>query len=304
VIRIPRTTLACIDCALPSLGARAMALSMRQCEYGQAMLLTDSPAAALPDLDARIRVVPIPPLASAREYSRFVMKELAGHVETDFVQLVQWDGYVIRGEAWEDAFLDYDYIGARWWFHRPPHDVGNGGFSLRSRRLLEATRDPAVEVADAEDDAICRVHRALLEERFGIRYAPGAVADRYAFEGSKPTGREFGFHAIYNLPRFLGEQALSEVLDAIPEDRFSGSSTVSLVEWLAFAGRKREALKYAKRMRARRYERVSPDFLGRLLARMPTLVGRNEPCPCGSGRAYKRCCGSIESWSPGLGQPA
>jgi uncharacterized protein len=21
-------------------------------------------------------------------------------------------------------------------------------------------------------------------------------------------------------------------------------------------------------------------------------VGRNEPCPCGSGRKYKRCCGS------------
>jgi uncharacterized protein len=23
-------------------------------------------------------------------------------------------------------------------------------------------------------------------------------------------------------------------------------------------------------------------------------VGRNEPCPCGSGRKYKRCCGSAE----------
>jgi len=21
-------------------------------------------------------------------------------------------------------------------------------------------------------------------------------------------------------------------------------------------------------------------------------VGRNEPCPCGSGRKYKRCCGA------------
>jgi uncharacterized protein YecA (UPF0149 family) len=23
-----------------------------------------------------------------------------------------------------------------------------------------------------------------------------------------------------------------------------------------------------------------------------TKVGRNEPCPCGSGRKYKRCCGA------------
>jgi preprotein translocase subunit SecA len=23
-------------------------------------------------------------------------------------------------------------------------------------------------------------------------------------------------------------------------------------------------------------------------------VGRNEPCPCGSGRKFKRCCGRME----------
>ena len=30
------------------------------------------------------------------------------------------------------------------------------------------------------------------------------------------------------------------------------------------------------------------------LARRPTRkkVGRNEPCPCGSGRKYRRCCGA------------
>jgi uncharacterized protein len=25
-----------------------------------------------------------------------------------------------------------------------------------------------------------------------------------------------------------------------------------------------------------------------------TKIGRNEPCPCGSGKKYKRCCGSVE----------
>lgn len=25
-----------------------------------------------------------------------------------------------------------------------------------------------------------------------------------------------------------------------------------------------------------------------------TKTGRNEPCPCGSGKKYKRCCGSID----------
>jgi len=29
--------------------------------------------------------------------------------------------------------------------------------------------------------------------------------------------------------------------------------------------------------------------------RRPVKVGRNEPCPCGSGRKWKRCCGTPTS---------
>ena len=34
-----------------------------------------------------------------------------------------------------------------------------------------------------------------------------------------------------------------------------------------------------------RFDREDPPAFGR-------KVGRNEPCPCGSGRKYKRCCGA------------
>ena len=27
--------------------------------------------------------------------------------------------------------------------------------------------------------------------------------------------------------------------------------------------------------------------------RKPKKVGRNEPCPCGSGKKYKKCCGKM-----------
>jgi preprotein translocase subunit SecA len=27
------------------------------------------------------------------------------------------------------------------------------------------------------------------------------------------------------------------------------------------------------------------------MAQRKTKVGRNDPCPCGSGRKYKKCCG-------------
>jgi len=31
-------------------------------------------------------------------------------------------------------------------------------------------------------------------------------------------------------------------------------------------------------------------------------VGRNEPCPCGSGRKYKKCCYKEEETAAGGGQ--
>jgi SWIM/SEC-C metal-binding protein len=34
-------------------------------------------------------------------------------------------------------------------------------------------------------------------------------------------------------------------------------------------------------------------------AKAATVPGRNDPCPCGSGRKYKKCCGANAPASPG-----
>ncbi len=39
-------------------------------------------------------------------------------------------------------------------------------------------------------------------------------------------------------------------------------------------------------------ELVPGPAVSRPVARAAPKVGRNEPCPCGSGRKYKRCCGA------------
>ncbi|MDV2479406.1 MAG: SEC-C metal-binding domain-containing protein, partial [bacterium] len=42
---------------------------------------------------------------------------------------------------------------------------------------------------------------------------------------------------------------------------------------------------------------LPPEAMGGAAARPETYrregpkIGRNEPCPCGSGKKYKRCCG-------------
>ncbi len=40
----------------------------------------------------------------------------------------------------------------------------------------------------------------------------------------------------------------------------------------------------------RREIQQNQDRIESLSARLPRKVGRNEPCPCGSGRKYKHCC--------------
>ncbi len=50
--------------------------------------------------------------------------------------------------------------------------------------------------------------------------------------------------------------------------------------------------------KGRRRERPPSDL--QTIRRAELKVGRNEPCPCGSGKKYKKCCGSRAGNSPTL----
>jgi hypothetical protein len=287
-MRLHGVTLVCADCAHPALGARAIAKSLEQCEFERAVLFTDAHA----QVPAGVELVTIAPIASSLDYSRFMLKELVRHVDTEFVQVVQWDGYVVRGAAWTDDYRRFDYIGARWWFRPEGRDVGNGGFSLRSRKLLEALQDERVAVSDPEDDVICLQHRDRLEAR-GIRFADSATARQYAFEGEAPTGRELGFHRVFNLPYFNGREELAALMGALPDRELVSPAGVTMVGNLAALGRKGEAITYARRICRDRngFHRALPEeFRSRLFRTVSTLAGGDESCP------FRRCCGVSTAW--------
>jgi uncharacterized protein YecA (UPF0149 family) len=37
-------------------------------------------------------------------------------------------------------------------------------------------------------------------------------------------------------------------------------------------------------------ENIGKEFQENQTARRESFVGRNDPCPCGSGNKYKKCC--------------
>jgi hypothetical protein len=132
----------------------------------------------------------IPKIQSTIEYSQFCIKELYKWVHTSHVLIIQYDGYIINTGAWEDCFLDYDYIGAPW----PDGQIGNGGFSLRSTNLQRVLAlDTQLNGCHPEDAIICRSNRNMLERKYNMRFPPLEIAKKFSceFEWNNFT---FGFH--------------------------------------------------------------------------------------------------------------
>lgn len=290
MLDLPRVTVCCVDCVNHDLAIAALQQSAQHASFARVLFLTDRDVAA-----DGIECVRIAPLTSREDYSRFVIKELADFIHTDFVLLVQWDGFVVNPAAWSDDFLEHDYIGARWPDRTDGLTVGNGGFSLRSKRLLLALRDPVVVPEPLEDVAICRTFRRHLEAAHGIRFAPEDVADRFSFEATAFRTLPFGFHGLFNFWMFLDARGLAAFL-AMATPRILGSvQCLRLAKNYVDLKRLDEA-----RMVLRRIVDAHPG--GEAVMLLATLDGaarpgstatpsRNAPCPCGSGKRYKECHG-------------
>lgn len=179
----------------------ALRASMEGLAFADCVLFTDADVSVA---GTGVRIAPIQRLSSSRDYSDFMVRDLAMHIGTSHCLIVQWDGFVINPERWDPAFLEFDYIGAPWPQFEDGRDVGNGGFSLRSRRLLQACQDPRFVMDGPEDVAICRLNRAMLEEQHGIRFADRAMAERFSYERSMPMQPTFGFHGVFNLIDTIG----------------------------------------------------------------------------------------------------
>lgn len=293
--RLAGVTLACIDTVNHALALRALDRSRQSIDFARCVLLTDALPADVPAPDG-IETVSIAPLASRDDYSRFILKDLAAHIDTAHVLLVQWDGYIVNPAAWDDAFVAVDYLGARWFWHDDGHDVGNGGFSLRSRRLLAALQDSRITLVEAEDVTIGRAFRDLLERDHGIRFAQGALADRFAFEAAYPIGRPFGFHGLYNFCRVVPPTELAALVSTFSPAIVRSPQLAQLLRNCVAMAQWAPAIAIAKRL----LETIPEQAEARaLLARSEVAlargegIGRNDPCPCGSGERYKRCHGAV-----------
>lgn len=198
-------TLCAIDTIHHELAKFALNHSSKQMKFDKIIFITDKDC----NIPSHWEWHKIPTIKDLSEYSRIVLKELNDHIDTDYVLLIQYDGFIANGKNWSQDFLKYDYIGAPWTFH-DIYQVGNGGFSLRSKKLLEVCLDENVKLLGGsnknellEDATICRYFRSYLEVMHKIKFAPLNVAEDFAYEnGTKVSNKLFGFHGFHLLHNF------------------------------------------------------------------------------------------------------
>lgn len=140
-LKLPRVTLAAMTSVKVYETIKALEYSMRGIEFGEVVLITHRKPLGLPD---SITYKHTSRLDNIDCFNYKMVYELGDYIDTDYVLLIHYDGFVVHPEKWQDRFFDYDYIGAPWPVPRPGqrhcyHDIhGNlcrvgNSVSLRSK---------------------------------------------------------------------------------------------------------------------------------------------------------------------------
>jgi len=131
----------------PEVALKAMDYSCKDIEFNNSYIFTNKPIKT-----KNHRVVNVDNVNSLDEYNNFVLNFGNFEFKSEYVLIMQDDGFVINPDKWNDEFFNFDYIGAPW--PKPvnldtlsdkqqvieksklKNRIGNGGFSLRSKKFL------------------------------------------------------------------------------------------------------------------------------------------------------------------------
>ena len=227
---LPDVTLVAAHTICHDLAIMAVEDCVSRASFSAVKVFTDRPRAG--SADVRI------PTYDHSDLGRFITYDVPRHVETSHALYVQWDSWVINPGAWQDSFLDYDYVGAPWWY-RDGLNVGNSGFCLRSKRLIDflASHEDEFPIGVPEDHVLCREYQKRLPQ---FRWAPEDLAWRFSFERTAryPPGEVFGFHGVFNFPHVLTDGEIEARLAGAPDYVTSKSEYMEMRRLMASRSRR------------------------------------------------------------------
>jgi Protein of unknown function (DUF5672) len=225
MLNLSDVTLLCVETREPALAHWAIDQCLKGSSFAKVVLITNIDL--VKDKRSSIEYIQAPPISSTKDYSDLLLTGIDQYVTGSHVLVIQWDSFITHPNLWRNDFLKYDYIGAVW-PHHPDAPVGNGGFSLRSMKLLQAIKNPGFIKRHPEDYCICVDNKNFLEKEFDIQFAPTEVAEQFAVERSE-WHDAFGFHGLFNFSRVLADEELRAFLRLLPENALNGVDAYDLI---------------------------------------------------------------------------
>lgn len=170
--------------------------------FSRAALCSPKPTVPLPDF---IEHIPCSfQNGNMFGYNVWSVREFPKFIVCDYCLTIHRDGFILNPGRWENAFLDYDYIGAPWNVHQ---NGGNGGFYLQSKKFGQwiSTHPLPIEDNVPADIYMCHVVEGSAKSA-GIKYAPVQVGVRFSLELPIPQyprtlNDVFGFHGKFHIER-------------------------------------------------------------------------------------------------------
>ncbi|MCM1263662.1 MAG: hypothetical protein NC313_13190 [Butyrivibrio sp.] len=208
-LKLPNVTLAAMSSINIYETVKALQYSMREIEFGDVLLITHRKPFFLPK---EVHYKHTSKLTDIDAFNYKMVYELTDFIDTDYVLLVHYDGFVVNPKSWREEFLNYDYIGSPW--PLPKNDttyrdakgnicrVGNS-VSIRSKKLLDFPRAANLKwerMEDGnynEDTFLCCKYKNVIEDA-GMSFAPIEIAKYFGHESMIPeimdVDKPFIFH--------------------------------------------------------------------------------------------------------------
>jgi hypothetical protein len=207
MLDLSRVTLLFVETRAHGITQRVIEDCISKANFGDILLYTDQPA--LFDLPGA-RIIPCIDFPNKRKAGEFYYAAAMHEVNTEFALMLEWDAGIFDATKWLPEFFEYDYIGAPW-VCRPGEvfDVGNGGFTLMSKRLGQRLiMDRRLHPVYTDMD-VSRPARARLEP-LGFKWPKRDLASCFSWELGQRNPNHFGFHGAFTWPVVLEKEEVIE----------------------------------------------------------------------------------------------
>lgn len=200
MLNLKNTTLLFVETRAHEITKRVIDDSLSKADFGDVLIFSDKPD-LIPIPGARH--VPCIDFPNKKDAGAFYYSAAMREVNTDFALMYEWDAGIHDPSKWLPEFFAYDYIGAPWITARGIDEVGNGGFTLMSKKLGHFICDNVEQYPVYTDMDVCRGTCRRAYDAAGFKWPDAKLASFFSWELGPRNPEHFGFHGAFNWPDLL-----------------------------------------------------------------------------------------------------